>query len=353
MNPERLSRLSIVDKPKFWLENSEKDTREYGKDYGDFAYAVIKELGNGDPDFPKDVVIVGANWTLIVEGDERSKVNRIIWHIENRFVPKLDDDGDIGKIDGILEQIQDGIDKYELVPRMAEKIAILDVAGAGYPIFDEDDTEFIEKRVWGWVVKHPSYPTKIYHITHGYKTRGKDFQSPDDLIQTKLPSWLNSLEGDSISDVIGRHSLATINELRLREADMPLEGLSVGDNWKQLIMGRVKPKNEEEREDLKEHPSIVFVENGQLEAREKQENFSALYSKLYVQVDKREITETKTLPRIAILDRASNSCPIFSEEEIDVIEIRSWGRIIKPKGHNVLVYHITEDLDMNYQRKIT
>ncbi len=346
MSPER---LSIVGKPKFWLENAEKDASEYEQEYGSFAYSVIEELGKKESDFPKDVVIVGANWTLIVEGSDRSKVDCTIWHIENRFVPQLANIGSIGKIDKILEEIQDGINGYKFCPRMGEKIAILDVAGAGYPIFDGKETEIIERRKWGQVVKHPFYPTEIYHITHGYKTKGKkELPPPEAFIDGQPSSRLSTLEGKAVSSKIALFSLATINELRLEENDMPLEMLTVGDNWKQLVIGRIKPNNAQEEEKLKKHPTLIFGELWRAEVRERQENFPELYAKLFIKVVMEEITEDKILARLTILDRTSKNCPIFKEDEIDVLEERSWGRIIKPKGYNAIVYHITEDPNTKY-----
>lgn len=51
---------------------------------------------------------------------------------------------------------------------------------------------------------------------------------------------------------------------------------------------------------------------------------------------------------MAILDRTSRNCPIFRENKINVLEERSWGRIIKPKGYNVIVYHVTEYPNTKY-----
>jgi len=348
-----MERLSLVGKPKFWLENSEKDAPEYKEDYGNFAHSVIKELRNKEPDFPKDVVIVGANWTLIVEGSERPKVDCIIWHIENRFVPQLANIGSIGKIDEILEKIRDGIDGYKFAPRMGEKIAVLDVAGAGYPIFNEKETEIIERRKWGQVVKHPFYPTKIYHITHGYKIKGrKELPPPENFIDGRPSSWLSTLEDEVVSSKIALFSLATINELRLEEDDMPLEVLTVGDNWKQLVVGRIEPKNAQEEEKLKQHPTLIFGELWRAEMRKQQEDFPELFFKLLTKVGKGKIAEDRILARMTILDRTSNSCPIFREDEIDVLEERSWGRIIKPKGYDTIVYHITEDPNTKYYGKL-
>ena len=346
MNTER---LSTVGKPKFWLENSEKDAPEYKQEYGSFAYSVIEELRSKESDFPKDVVIVGANWTLIVEGSDRPKVDCIIWHIENRFVPQIANIGSIGKIDDILEEIQDGVDGYKFASRMGEKIAILDVAGAGYSIIDDGETDTLETREWGQIVRHPFYPTKIYHITHGYKTKGKkELPPPEAFIDGRPSSWLSTLESEAVSSKIALFSLATINELRLEESDIPLEVLTVGDNWKQLFLGRIKPNNAQEEEKLEKHPTLIFGELWRAEARERQEDFPKLYSKLFMKVVMEEITEDKILARLTILDRTSRSCPIFMEDEIDVLEKRSWGRIIKPKGYNVIVYHIIEDPNTKY-----
>lgn len=346
MNTER---LSVVGKPKFWLENSEKNAPEYKQEYGNFAYSVIEELRRKEPDFPKDVVIVGANWTLIVEGSERPKVNCIIWHIENRFVPQLANIGSIGKVDDILEEIQDGIGGHKFAPRMGEKIAILDVAGAGYSIIDDDEMDTIETREWGRVLKHPFYPTKIYHITHGYRTKGKkELPSPGAFIEGRPSSWLNRLEDKALSSKIALFSLATINALRLENNDMPLEVLTVGDNWKQLVIGRIKPNNAQEEEKLEKYPTLIFGQIWRAEVREQQEDFPELYSKLFVKVATEEITEDKILARMTILDRASSSCPIFREDEIDVLEERIWGRIIKPKSYNAIVYHIAKDPNTKY-----
>ncbi len=346
MNTER---LSMVGKPKFWLENSEKDAPEYKQEYGSFAYSVIEELGRKEPDFPKDVVIVGANWTLIVEGSSRPKVDCIIWNIENRFTPQLDNKGSIDKIEDILEGIQNGIDGHELAPRMGEKIAILDVAGAGYSIFNDNETDTIETREWGQIIRHPFYPTKIYHITHGYKIKErKELPPPKNFIDGRPSSWLNTLEEEAVSSKIALFSLATINELRLEENDMPLDVLTVGDNWKQLVLGRIKPKNAQEEETLKKRPTHIFGKLWRAEMRKQQEDFPELYFKLLTRVGKGKIAEDKILARMTILDRTSSSCPIFSEDEIDVLEKRSWGRIVKPKGYNAIVYHITEDLSTKY-----
>jgi hypothetical protein len=236
---------------------------------------------------------------------------------------------------------------------MGEKIAILDVAGAGYSIFNDNETDTIETREWGQIVKHPFYPTKIYHITHGYKIKErKELPPPKNFIDGRPSSWLSTLEDKAASSKIALFSLATINELRLEENDMPLEVLTVGDNWKQLVLGRIKPKNAQEEETLKKRPTLIFGKLWRAEARERQEDFPELYSKLFMKVVMGDIAKDKILARMTILDRASRSCPIFREDEIDVLEERSWGRIIKPKGYNAIVYHITKDLTIKYHGKL-
>jgi hypothetical protein len=138
---------------------------------------------------------------------------------------------------------------------------------------------------------------------------------------------------------IALFSLEVLKELRKTGPDTPLDILSVGDNWTLLLTSR-EPKDTHEKTLKTLYPDLIFTYMWPLDERPEGAIFPELHKDIWSKVVEGYL-EDRILDKYAVLDRASVAYPIFDEDEIKVLEERSWGRIVRPLSREpLIVYHL-------------
>lgn len=145
----------------------------------------------------------------------------------------------------------------------------------------------------------------------------------------------------------GNFAISVLIELRQNNPDFPQDILTVGDNWHQLSSWRDLPENEHEAL-LAAVGFSIFGNMWPIEIRDKDVAARHLLETLGEGVQVGTL-DPRIQTQVAILDRTTIfGSPFFDEsEEVEFVEEYPWGRVLRIKGFQTKIYHITS----GYTRK--
>lgn len=159
----------------------------------------------------------------------------------------------------------------------------------------------------------------------------------------------NEAEWNNIQLTFVPYSVAAIEGLRGSSPDIPDVAYVFGDNWAFLLTANQNPKSKGEKMLKRKDPEKLFWNVHLIEQR-----FDGAYRENLVMLEEylealhaeesEGLLDGKSLDKIAILDRTSFAFPLFDEERVELVESKSWGRIIRVFGFNTLIYHIQREL---------
>ena len=317
--------FSPVGKPKFWLKEAARVSPEVVAAYSNFAVSLSDEIRRQEREFPLDLVLIGANWRQIILGPSESRrtytAYKIVSRVSNSVKPEK-----IETFDSFLNKLNTSIASCELPQRMAQKLAVLDMARLGFPVFDEGKTNILATRKWGRIIRYSSFPQLIYHVASDFYPENFDFfsQPQQERAKSNIGLEAEGVAGERSKTIYWMAQV--MQKLRLKD-DISPNVLAVGDNWYLVAIA-----------DFERYGAGSFFTTASALEKRDHINFPHFYAKFFYQT-RRNLLPREVLDHLTILD-CSQFAPLFpNKNKVIILEDRPWGKIMKYAGFSTLIYH--------------
>lgn len=159
--------------------------------------------------------------------------------------------------------------------------------------------------------------------------------------------WLTDNEDkNAFHTRYGNFAITVRTELADKYPDIPMDILTVADNWYQLVNCRETPKNAFERQ-MAASGASTFGDMWQIMDRSESKELRTILKEIELGVNAGTV-DRRIMSSIAVLDRTSIVNPVFAENYPLHIHPTEWGRMVGIIGLKTRIYHITE----GYTRQI-